>query len=124
MTTEVSLWMQALLDSIRDTEKELKVTKGLILRDELKARERVLRRLGFVDRDGVVTIKGRAMLKINSAEELVLAEIVFNGDLTDLSAPQITGVLSCFVCEEFGAKSKPNKVSGQQVPRPKARLVL
>ena len=39
----------------------------------------MLRRLGYVDSDGVVTVKGRAAAEIQSADELVLTELIFTG---------------------------------------------
>ena len=59
--------------------KEVKAAQNLILQQELKARRRVLRKLGFVDSNGIVTMKGRAAAEIQSADELVLTELMFNG---------------------------------------------
>lgn len=38
-----------------------------------------MRKLGFVDSNGIVTMKGRAAAEIQSADELVLTELMFNG---------------------------------------------
>ena len=40
-------------------KREAKVAQSLILKDELKSRQRVLRRLNYVDAEGVVTVKGK-----------------------------------------------------------------
>eukprot|EP00803_Ostreobium_quekettii_P000360 evm.model.scf_2577.3 EVM.evm.TU.scf_2577.3 scf_2577:12172-20282(+) len=101
---------EVLAESIASTKKELEVAGGLILKDELRSRERALRRLGFVDADGVVTVKGNVLLKLNSADDLVLVDLLFQGDLNDLSAPHMAAVVSCFVCEDVRNKSKANKV--------------
>ena len=37
----------------------MKAAQSLILKDELKHMQRVLRRLGYVDAQGVITIKGK-----------------------------------------------------------------
>ena len=37
----------------------VKAAQSLILKDELKHMQRVLRRLGYVDAQGVITIKGK-----------------------------------------------------------------
>ena len=71
--------LQALAEKARLARKEVKAAQNLILQSELKARRRVLRRLGYVDSDGVVTVKGRAAAEIQSADELVLTELIFNG---------------------------------------------
>lgn len=51
--------MQALADSIKIAKKMIKAAQGLILKDELKSRNRVLRRLKYIDDDGVVSVKGK-----------------------------------------------------------------
>ena len=40
--------------------KEVKAAQSLILKDELKRMQRVLRRMGYVDPQGVITVKGKA----------------------------------------------------------------
>lgn len=74
--------LQALADKARAARKEVKAAQNLILQSELKARRRVLRRLGYVDSNGIVTMKGRAAAEIQSADELVLTELIFNGVFT------------------------------------------
>lgn len=71
--------LQMLGEKARLARKEAKAAQSLILQSELKARRRVLRRLGYVDSDGVVTLKGRAAAEIQSADELVLTELIFSG---------------------------------------------
>ena len=71
--------LQMLAEKVRLARKEVKAAQNLILQSELKARRRVLRRLGYVDSDGVVTVKGRAAAVIQSADELVLTELMFSG---------------------------------------------
>ena len=71
--------MQALAEKVRLARKEVKAAQNLILQQELRARRRVLRKLGFVDSNGIVTMKGRAAAEIQSADELVLTELMFNG---------------------------------------------
>ena len=38
----------------------MKAAQSLILKDELKHMQRVLRRMGYVDPQGVITVKGKA----------------------------------------------------------------
>ena len=47
---------------LQAAKREAKSAAGLILREELRARLRVLRRLGYVTQEGVVTLKGRVGL--------------------------------------------------------------
>ena len=53
--------------------------QSLVLKDELKARMRVLRRLGYCDEEGLVSLKGRAAAEVQCADELVIAEMIFSG---------------------------------------------
>lgn len=48
-------------------------------RDELKNRSRVLKKLGHIDTEGVVQLKGRAACLIDTGDELLVTELMFNG---------------------------------------------
>lgn len=48
-------------------------------RDELKNRSRVLKKLGHIDADGVVQLKGRAACLVDTGDELLVTELMFNG---------------------------------------------
>ncbi len=50
---------QELAAAARAARREAKAAAGMVLGDELKARQRVLRRLGYMDEEGLVTTKGR-----------------------------------------------------------------
>ena len=45
----------------------------------MKNRSRVLKRLGHINADGVVQTKGRAACLIDTADELLVTELMFNG---------------------------------------------
>lgn len=68
--------------------------------DDLVARKRVLRRLGFVSTNDVIELKGRVACEITSGNELVLTELLFEGIFSRLSAEQTASLLSCFVFDE------------------------
>lgn len=85
---------------VKAIKKNLRDTDQVILKEELKAMKKVLRRLGFVNREGVVEMKGRVACEINSADELVLTEMIFNGVFNDLAPEQIVALASCFVFQE------------------------
>ena len=51
----------------------------MIKADVLKRMRRVLRRLGYVSEDGVVTQKGRCACELAGADELIATELIFNG---------------------------------------------
>lgn len=68
----------------------LQAAKALIMKDELHARRRVLIRMGYLQEDGVVTMKGRAAAEISSGHELVATEASIHpvlGDLCTLPTP-------------------------------------
>lgn len=50
---------RALAAAARAAKREARAAAGLVLGDELQQRQRVLRRLGYVDGEGLVTMKGR-----------------------------------------------------------------
>lgn len=87
-------------DKIATVKRELKIARGIILKDELKRMKRVLRRLGFTTPEGVVEIKGRVACEVNTADELVLTELLLGGSLNDLSPEVLVAVCSCFVLDE------------------------
>lgn len=56
------------------------------LRDELNNRSRVLKKLGHIDADVVVQLKGRAACLIDTGDELLVTELMFNGELLTTSS--------------------------------------
>uniref|UniRef100_A0A4W5MXB9 Exosome RNA helicase MTR4 n=1 Tax=Hucho hucho TaxID=62062 RepID=A0A4W5MXB9_9TELE len=85
---------------IKGAKRELKKARTVLQMDELKCRKRVLRRLGFATSSDVIEMKGRVACEISSADELLLTEMVFNGLFNDLTAEQVTALLSVFVFQE------------------------
>uniref|UniRef100_A0A673YGB3 Exosome RNA helicase MTR4 n=1 Tax=Salmo trutta TaxID=8032 RepID=A0A673YGB3_SALTR len=101
---------------IKGAKRELKKARTVLQMDELKCRKRVLRRLGFASSSDVIEMKGRVACEISSADELLLTEMVFNGLFNDLSAEQVTALLSVFVFQEnsYGCNKTWNWISGCQ----------
>jgi ATP-dependent RNA helicase DOB1 len=79
-----------------------------VLQSELSCMKRVLRRLGFLSQQDIVSYKGKVACEVSAGDELVIAELVFNGDFEGLSKEEVCAVLSMFVCDEGG---KDDKVS-------------
>ena len=71
---------QKVLHDIKEKKKQLKKAKQVIQLDELKARKRVLRRLGYATPADVIETKGRVACEISTADE-VGAEIQSFGPL-------------------------------------------
>ncbi|XP_057955218.1 DExH-box ATP-dependent RNA helicase DExH10 isoform X2 [Malania oleifera] len=87
---EVNHEIQQLKSKMRDSQLQK-------FRDELKNRSRVLRKLGHIDADGVVQLKGRAACLIDTGDELLVTELMFNGTFNDLDHHQIAALASCFI---------------------------
>ncbi|KAK9129473.1 hypothetical protein Sjap_009960 [Stephania japonica] len=94
--------------------REMMRASSLAFKDELKARKRVLHRLGFITRGDIVELKGKVACEISSAEELTLTELIFNGVLKDANVEQMVALLSCFVWQE----------KLQDAPKPREELDL
>ncbi|XP_027070815.2 DExH-box ATP-dependent RNA helicase DExH10 [Coffea eugenioides] len=87
---EVNHEIQQLKTKMRDSQLQK-------FRDELKNRSRVLKKLGHIDADGVVQLKGRAACLIDTGDELLVTELMFNGTFNELDHHQIAALASCFI---------------------------
>ena len=58
------------MQEIKEKKKELKKARQVIQLDELKARKRVLRRLGYSTPADVIETKGRVACEISTADEV------------------------------------------------------
>ncbi|EFH60004.1 HUA enhancer 2 [Arabidopsis lyrata subsp. lyrata] len=87
---EVNYEIQQLKSKMRDSQLQK-------FRDELKNRSRVLKKLGHIDADGVVQLKGRAACLIDTGDELLVTELMFNGTFNDLDHHQVAALASCFI---------------------------
>ncbi|KAF6176653.1 hypothetical protein GIB67_034515 [Kingdonia uniflora] len=105
--------LKAKIKSIKET---MRTSTALAFKDELKARKRVLRRLGYVTSDDVVEMKGKVACEITSAEELTLTELMFNGVIKDIKVEEMISLLSCFVWQE--------KLVDAQKPREELNLLF
>lgn len=91
---------QELSAKIKSIKKSMRSSTALAFKDELKARRRVLRRLGYITIDDVVEVKGRVACEITSADELTLTELMFSGAFKDIRVEEMVALLSCFVWQE------------------------
>ncbi|CAG8624978.1 16736_t:CDS:10, partial [Cetraspora pellucida] len=90
----------ALRARIRSLKKKVNNVKSILHLDDLKHRKRVLRRIGYLSDDDIVTVKGRVACDINVGDEVVLTEMLLNGVFSDLSVEKVAALLSCFVIEQ------------------------
>ncbi|CAM0912509.1 unnamed protein product [Alopecurus aequalis] len=105
---------QEISAKIKSIKKTMRASTALAFKDELKARKRVLRRLGYITREDVVEVKGKVACEISSADELTLTELMFSGTLKDATVEQMVALLSCFVWQE----------KLQDAPKPREELDL
>lgn len=80
--------------------QEITQAHQILQMEELKCRKRVLRRLGYLDEEDVVQLKGRVACEISTGDELLLTELMFSGAFNDWTVEQCCAVLSCLVFEE------------------------
>lgn len=105
-----------LTSRIKTIKRTMRSSTALAFKDELKARKRVLRRLGYVTSDDVLELKGKVACEISSADELTLTELMFNGVLKDIKVEEMVSLLSCFVWQE--------KLTDAQKPRDELELIF
>lgn len=97
---------------IKVLKEKVLEAQAVIQLDDLRHRKRVLRRLGFTTQNDIIELKGRVACEISTGDELLLTELIFNGNFNDLTSEQCAALLSCFVFQE---RSK-------EVPRLKPEL--
>jgi ATP-dependent RNA helicase DOB1 len=104
---------------VKHAKKEVTAASGMIKADVLKRMRRVLRRLGYVSEDGVVTQKGRCACELAGADELVATELIFNGTFKALPLHMLVATVSCLVWKEKtggkGGKDVNGKKQGMNV---------
>lgn len=100
-------FQHSLLKAQRASAERIETLKHAISSDSLalfpdyNQRLSVLKSLGYVDAaSDTVELKGRVASQINTCEELVLTELVFEGALADLDAAELAALLSALVFQE------------------------
>ncbi|XP_076898325.1 DExH-box ATP-dependent RNA helicase DExH10-like [Bidens hawaiensis] len=109
---EVNHEIQQLKTKMRDSQLQK-------FRDELKNRSRVLKKLGHIDSEGIVQVKGRAACLIDTGDELLVTELMFNGTFNDLDHHQVAALASCFIP---GDKSSEQIQLRQELSKPLQQL--
>lgn len=90
----------ALSNDAKALKDKILEAQAVIQLDDLRHRKRVLRRLGFTTSADVIELKGRVACEISTGDELLLTEMIFNGNFNELSPEQCAALLSCFVFQE------------------------
>jgi len=76
----------------------------------------VLRRLGFLNEQGIVTQKGQVACEISSADELVATTLLYEGVFKSLSPEQIAALFSCFAFQEKSSQAQQKLPDSLSVP--------
>ncbi|TFY63324.1 hypothetical protein EVJ58_g3329 [Rhodofomes roseus] len=74
--------------------------QNLELIPDYEQRIEVLKELKFIDENSTVLLKGRVACEINSANELVLTELILENTLAPFEPEEVVAMLSCFVFQE------------------------
>jgi ATP-dependent RNA helicase DOB1 len=96
----------SLIDTESSLTTKINATELSKFRHELTSRAEVLRKLDHVDDDFVLKSKGRAACWIDTADELLVTELMFNGVFRKLDHHQLCALCSMFIPVE---KSKENE---------------
>lgn len=80
--------------------KSLKKQNEIFHLDECKNMTKVLRRMEYCNDCGILQ-KGRFASEISSGDELVLTEMMFNGDFLSLPVEEVVPLLSCIIFSEW-----------------------
>ncbi|KAL8444925.1 hypothetical protein Emed_005966 [Eimeria media] len=111
---------------LRQIRAELDAQKNATIKESLRSMRRVLHRLGFLEGEDVVTLKGRVACEVSTADELLASELLFSNALADLTPEELCAILSCLVCHEKHDEPEPTQprlLAGVQKVREAARRI-
>jgi antiviral helicase SKI2 len=74
--------------------------ESLSLFPDFMQRKAVLRELGYLNENETVTVKGRVACEVNTCEELIVSEMIFDGVLNNMAPEEIVACLSALVFQE------------------------
>lgn len=89
-----------LLQSEIETLKFALSDQNLELLPDYEQRIAVLKDLKFIDENSTVLLKGRVACEINSADELILTELILENTFASYELEEVAALLSCFVFQE------------------------
>ena len=81
--------------------------ENLELMPEVKKRIKVLKILKYVDADETVQLKGRVACELNSCDELLVTEMIFENLFTTMTCEEAVAIMSCLVCQSRGESEEP-----------------
>jgi len=83
-----------------NTLEHLLSNESLQLFPDYLQRKALLRTLNYIDHNDLVCVKGRVACEVNTCEELIVTELVFEGILNEMDPAEIVAVLSALVFQE------------------------
>uniref|UniRef100_A0A7S1PGH6 RNA helicase n=1 Tax=Percolomonas cosmopolitus TaxID=63605 RepID=A0A7S1PGH6_9EUKA len=83
-----------------DTLKYALSDENLELLPEFNNRLSILEHFKYIDADKTVQLKGRVACELNSCDELVVTEMIFENFFTPFSPEECVAVLSCLICKQ------------------------
>ena len=86
---------QEMKAKLNDLEERAARTGLGDFKTEMQKKMRVLRRLGHLDSDGIITRKGRFACELDSIDTLLGAEVIFGGVTESLNAVQLVAFMTC-----------------------------
>ena len=96
---------------IKNVIIKLESSKNLVLNEELINMQRVMRRLDFITKEEILTQKGQIICDISGADELLTAELLFNGFFKDLSLEEIGAAIYCCLSKENNSSKQDEQPS-------------
>lgn len=92
---------QSLLAQSKHYHQLANETRVILMKNELKNMKKLLKRLYFINRENdVLEVKGRFSCEINTSDEVLLTDMIFDGVFNNLSVETAVSLLSCFVYNE------------------------
>ncbi|KAH8550493.1 NUC185 domain-containing protein [Umbelopsis sp. PMI_123] len=91
--------LQAQIDNLKMTISD----QNLELLPDYQQRVEVLKTMSYIDNNGTVQLKGRVACEINTADELVLTELILDNVFAEYEPAEIVALLSSFVFQEKNA---------------------
>ncbi|OLY81370.1 putative ATP-dependent RNA helicase [Smittium mucronatum] len=87
---------------------------NLELIPEYQSRLSVLEKLGYIDEQKNVTLKGRVACQISTSDEIILTEMILNNSLSKYNQFEIAAILSVFVCQVKPPNNSSNTDQSQE----------
>lgn len=82
---------------VRALEGSIREASEMIMRTDLINMKRVMRRLDMADKNDVPTLKGKVACSISATDEILITEMLFSGEFSDLEPHQVAAILSCLI---------------------------